>query len=358
MTSPGVPAGTRNVEAPRWTGTSGSVIATTMKNEATDALEEKYFRPVMTQSSPSRTARVVNTRGSAPPWGSVIEKQEKISPDSSPARYRSFCSWVPKRARISALPVSGACVPNTIGAQGLRPRISLIRVSLTAPKPCPPSSGLRCGAHSPCSRTCCLSGSTILRRSSFSGRNSQPGKSTSRGSTSSRTNCLIQSSFSSNSGSVEKSHAMPNLLGDAAVGPQNRAGGEAGCVGRQKQCGADDFGGVAGPLQRKVHKRILLGLFQIPRLADIGEKRSGHQRVDPYGRPELFGQRLGHGVQSGFGRGVGDDVRRRPQRARGADVDDRPAARGDHPLTDQGRQPERALEVEVDDRVEQLLGDI
>ncbi len=81
-----MPAGIRNVEAPRVTGTSGSVIATTMKNEATEALEEKYFRPVITQSSPSRTARVVNTRGSAPPCGSVIEKQEKISPDSRPAR--------------------------------------------------------------------------------------------------------------------------------------------------------------------------------------------------------------------------------------------------------------------------------
>jgi hypothetical protein len=86
MVRPSVPAGTRNVEAPRWTGTSGSVIATTMKNEATDALEEKYFRPVITQSPPSRKARVLNTRGSAPPCGSVIEKHEKISPDSSPAR--------------------------------------------------------------------------------------------------------------------------------------------------------------------------------------------------------------------------------------------------------------------------------
>ncbi|CNH70043.1 Uncharacterised protein [Mycobacterium tuberculosis] len=57
-----------------------------MKNDATEALDEKYFRPVMTQSSPSRTARVVNTRGSAPPCGSVIEKHEKISPDSRPAR--------------------------------------------------------------------------------------------------------------------------------------------------------------------------------------------------------------------------------------------------------------------------------
>src|SRR6201996_7835121 len=109
---------------------------------------------------------------------------------------------------ISALPVSGACVPNTIGAHGLRPRISLINVNLTAPKPWPPSSGPRCGAHKPLSRTCCLSGSTIRRRSSFSGRNSQPGNSTSRGSTSSRTNSRIQSSFFSNSGSVEKSQLI------------------------------------------------------------------------------------------------------------------------------------------------------
>ena len=40
----------------------------------------------MIQSSPSRTARVVNTRGSDPPCGSVIEKVEKISPDSKPVR--------------------------------------------------------------------------------------------------------------------------------------------------------------------------------------------------------------------------------------------------------------------------------
>ncbi len=79
-------AGIRNVEAPWCTATSGLVMATTMKNEATDALLEKYFRPVITQSSPSRTARVVKTLGSAPPCGSVIEKQEKISPDSSPDR--------------------------------------------------------------------------------------------------------------------------------------------------------------------------------------------------------------------------------------------------------------------------------
>jgi hypothetical protein len=58
----------------------------TMKNDATEAFDEKNFRPAITQSSPSQTARVVKTRGSAPPYGSVIEKHEKSSPASSGAR--------------------------------------------------------------------------------------------------------------------------------------------------------------------------------------------------------------------------------------------------------------------------------
>ncbi len=66
--------------------TSGSVTAITMTNVEVRALEEKYLRPVMTQSSPSRTARVVNIVGSAPACGSVIEKQEKHSPSSSGRR--------------------------------------------------------------------------------------------------------------------------------------------------------------------------------------------------------------------------------------------------------------------------------
>ena len=92
MVTPGVSFGTRNVDAPLCTGTSGSVIATTMKKVATEALDDQYLSPSMIQSSPSRTARVVNTRGSDPPCGSVIEKVEKISPDSKPVRYSSFCS--------------------------------------------------------------------------------------------------------------------------------------------------------------------------------------------------------------------------------------------------------------------------
>src|ERR1700729_2295640 len=204
---------------------------------------------------------------------------------------------------ISALPVSGAWVPNTIGAHGLRPSISLISVSLTAPKPCPPSSGPRCGAHSPWSRTCCLSGSTNLRRSSLSGKNSQPPNITSSGSPSARTNSRIQSSFFANSGSVEKSHAISitprseGISGKPAVDPHDRAGGEAGCVRGQKQCSADDLARVTRPLQRQAAERALRCLVQIPRLADVGEEGAGHQGVDPDLRSECPRKAFGHRVE-------------------------------------------------------------
>ena len=59
------------------------------------AFDEKNFHPLITHSSPSRSARVVNRVGSAPACGSVIEYEEKHSPSSSGWRKRSFCSCVP-----------------------------------------------------------------------------------------------------------------------------------------------------------------------------------------------------------------------------------------------------------------------
>ena len=44
-----------------------------MRKAAVRALDEKNFHPLMTHSSPSRTARQVNCWGSEPAWGSVIE---------------------------------------------------------------------------------------------------------------------------------------------------------------------------------------------------------------------------------------------------------------------------------------------
>jgi hypothetical protein len=74
------------MDIPAYGLTSGFVTATTMRNSAVLALDEKYFHPSITQSSPSRTARVAMRVGSAPPVGSVIEKQEKMSPASSGRR--------------------------------------------------------------------------------------------------------------------------------------------------------------------------------------------------------------------------------------------------------------------------------
>ena len=68
-----------------------------------------HLWPLITQSSPSRTARVRRPVGSAPETsGSVIEKNDRAVPSTSGRRKRSFCSSVPKMCRISPLPASGA----------------------------------------------------------------------------------------------------------------------------------------------------------------------------------------------------------------------------------------------------------
>ena len=45
----------------------------TMRNDAVLAFDEKYFHPLMTHSSPSLTAWVLKSVGSAPACGSVME---------------------------------------------------------------------------------------------------------------------------------------------------------------------------------------------------------------------------------------------------------------------------------------------
>ena len=96
-----------------------------MAKAAPSAALVYHLWPLITHSSPSRTARVRRLTGSAPDTsGSVMEKQERISPATSGLSQRSFCSGVPNRCKISALPVSGAWQPKMRGAYGLRPKIS------------------------------------------------------------------------------------------------------------------------------------------------------------------------------------------------------------------------------------------
>src|SRR3546814_13716803 len=60
----------------RFRSLSASVTAITSRNDANLALDENHFSPSITHSSPSSVAEQVNTSGSAPPCGSVIEKHE------------------------------------------------------------------------------------------------------------------------------------------------------------------------------------------------------------------------------------------------------------------------------------------
>lgn len=118
------------MDAPWCTGTSGSVMATTMKNEATEALDEKNFRPVMTQSSPSRTARVARTRADPHhPAARSSRSRRRNLPGQQSGQVPVLLLWVPKRARIS-VPVSEPAFEND-RRPGAAARISLISVSFT-----------------------------------------------------------------------------------------------------------------------------------------------------------------------------------------------------------------------------------
>ncbi len=115
MFTPGVSAGTMIIDA-RWCGrASGSVTAMTMRKSAIDPFVENHLWPLMTYSSPSRTAVVRSVVGSEPATsGSVIENADLRSPASSGYSQRSFCSSVPASARISLLPESGAGVAERV----------------------------------------------------------------------------------------------------------------------------------------------------------------------------------------------------------------------------------------------------
>src|SRR4051812_27261090 len=81
-----------------------------------------HLVPLITYESPSRAMldRIFVASDDATP-GSVMAKQERISPSSSGFSHRSFCSAFPYRASVSMLPASGALQLKTSGAIGERP---------------------------------------------------------------------------------------------------------------------------------------------------------------------------------------------------------------------------------------------
>ena len=168
---------------------SGLVTAITMRKSATDPLLVNHLCPLMTYSSPSRTAEVVSRVGSDPAvLGSVMEKALRRSPSSRGCNHRRRCSSLPEFsmpiARSSALPESGALLPKTTGPRGSGPGSRASGPSLTWPKPIPPRSGGRWAAQSPCALTCSCRGRMTTRTWSYvsesvsSGKTSLPHEST------------------------------------------------------------------------------------------------------------------------------------------------------------------------------------
>ena len=200
MSMPGVPAGTTNIDACRCGRPSGLVSAKTSTMSATDAFVMNHLWPSMTHSSPSLVAVVPMTVGSAPAKnGSVSANALEISPRRFGQSHRSFCASVAPSASSSMFPLSGACTPKIVIDIMHRPMISDISASFIWPKPV--AAELRVGnaPQSPCAFTCscrwrltgCHSSAVIRSKIGSSGISSRS------------MNARIQTSFSSNSGSVD-----------------------------------------------------------------------------------------------------------------------------------------------------------
>src|SRR5690349_231065 len=117
------------------------------------APEDHHLRPLITYSSPWRAmlARMLVASEEATS-GSVMQKQERISPASNGLSHCSFCSSVPYRASTSILPVSGAEQLNTSAAMEERPMISHRGAYSKLVRPGPYSASGRNRFHKPAAR--------------------------------------------------------------------------------------------------------------------------------------------------------------------------------------------------------------
>ena len=92
---------------------SGAVRAATTTRSAQPPLVMKVLAPLITQSSPSRTAVVFRFARSEPPPGSVIPIAVSSSPVQNAGSQRCFCSSVVRCTRYGA--TMSAWIPTQLG---------------------------------------------------------------------------------------------------------------------------------------------------------------------------------------------------------------------------------------------------
>ena len=79
------------IDARRCGASSGSVTTMTMPKPAPSAPDENHLCALITHSSPSSSARPCSPVGSEPETsGSVIPKNDRVAPETSGSRKRSF----------------------------------------------------------------------------------------------------------------------------------------------------------------------------------------------------------------------------------------------------------------------------
>ena len=120
---------------------------------AWEALDANHLRPLITNSSPSRSIRVVKLTGSEDATsGSVMANAEPISPSSNGTNQRCFCSGVANNCSNSIFGTSGAWQLNTRDAHSRRPKTSATPVNSRFDNLSPGSSSVSRGSaifHSP-----------------------------------------------------------------------------------------------------------------------------------------------------------------------------------------------------------------
>src|SRR5262245_60794406 len=125
--TPFASSGTRIIDCCLCAGADGSVLPMKIEilHRGSPAPEVHHLRPLITYSSPSRAIDdcmlVASDEATS---GSVIAKQDRISPLSSGVSHRVLGSSVPYRTSTSILPVSGAEQLKTSADHGTRPIIS------------------------------------------------------------------------------------------------------------------------------------------------------------------------------------------------------------------------------------------
>ncbi len=123
---------------PTWRrpGSGGLVRAKTRMKSASSAKVHHILEPVMTHSSPSRSARVETAAASEPASGSERAKAPRYSPRAMGGRYWRFCS---SRAWRNPSPFPRAMMLATLIQA--RASSSVTRAYSKEPSPSPPYSG-------------------------------------------------------------------------------------------------------------------------------------------------------------------------------------------------------------------------